>query len=66
CVGEQQTRTITVSVPADLRNGEYYWFSVIDPCTFMPYCGDEMPELDKSNNINIGRLYIGPCVFCGC
>lgn len=66
CVGEQLTNTITVPVPADLRNGEYYWFSVIDPCSFMSYCGDEMPELDKSNNINIGRLYIGPCVFCGC
>jgi hypothetical protein len=26
-------------------NGAYYWFSVIDPCTYMSYCGDEMPEL---------------------
>ncbi len=66
CVGEQLSNTIVVTVPADLINGEYHWFSVIDPCTFMPYCGAEMPELDKSNNINSGRLYIGPCVFCGC
>jgi|GEM_PF-1311916 len=65
-VGEQLTHTITVTVPADLTNGEYYWYSVIDPCSFMSYCGDEMPELDKSNNINIGRFTIGPCVFCGC
>ena len=66
CVGEQQTNTITVTVPSSLRNGEYYWFSVIDPCSFMGYCLDEIPEFDKSNNINIGRLTIGPCVFCRC
>ncbi|HOJ95391.1 MAG TPA: CARDB domain-containing protein [Methanospirillum sp.] len=66
CVGEQKTQTTTVTIPADLTNGAYYWFSVIDPCTYMPYCGDEMPELDKSNNINSGPFYIGPCVFCGC
>lgn len=66
CVGEQLTNTITVTVPPSLRNGEYYWFSVIDPCSFMGYCLDEIPEFDKSNNINIGRLTIGPCVFCRC
>jgi hypothetical protein len=66
CVGEQLTNTITVTVPGDLMNGEYYWFSVIDPCSFMSYCGEELPELDKSNNVNIGQLVIGPCVFCEC
>ena len=64
CVGEQLSNTINITIPADLRKGEYYWFSVIDPCTFIAYCGEEMPELDKSNNINIGQLNIGPCVFC--
>lgn len=66
CVGEQKTQKTIVTIPADLTNGAYYWFSVIDPCTYMSYCGDEMPELDKSNNINSGPFYIGPCVFCGC
>ncbi|NLV26696.1 MAG: hypothetical protein GXY48_05975 [Methanomicrobiales archaeon] len=66
CVGEQVVQSTTVTIPPELKIGKYFWYSVIDPCSFMPYCGEEMPELDKSNNINIGRLYIGPCVFCRC
>lgn len=66
CVGEQLVKTTPVTILSELKNGVYYWYSVIDPCSFMSYCGDEMPELDKSNNINVGRFVIGPCVFGYC
>ncbi len=65
CVGEQRTNTISVQIPPDI-SGIYYWYSVIDPCTFMPYCDNEIPELDKSNNIQIGQITSGPCILCGC
>ena len=65
CPGQQITNPISVTIPSDLTNGEYYYYSIIDPCTFISDCGDGIPEPDKSNNINIGRLYIGPCTFCG-
>lgn len=66
CVGEQIVQSTTVTIPDNLNNGQYYWYSVIDPCSFMTNCGQEIPELDKSNNINTGKLAIGPCVFCVC
>lgn len=66
CPGEQNTHVISVTIPDDLPDGNYYWYSVIDPCSFMSYCGEGIMELDKSNNVNIGRLTIGPCVFCSC
>jgi len=65
CPLEQKTNSTEVIIPADLRNGEYYLYSVIDPCSFLTECEEGMPELDKSNNINIGTIYIGPCVLCG-
>jgi len=65
CPLEQKTNTTQVTIPSDLTNGEYFLYSVIDPCSFMTDCDEGMPELDKSNNINVGTLYIGPCVFCG-
>jgi len=64
CSREQKTNTTEVVIPADLRNGEYYIYSIIDPCSFLGECDEGIPELDKSNNINMGRLIIGPCVFC--
>ena len=64
CPLEQKTNNITVTLPVDLNKGEYYFYSVIDPCSFMNDCGQGIPELDKSNNINIGRFIIGPCVLC--
>lgn len=64
CPGKQEKNTIEVTIPADLSNGEYYLYSVIDPCFFISGCGAGIPEPDKSNNINIGVLYIGPCPFC--
>ncbi|HWQ67858.1 MAG TPA: CARDB domain-containing protein [Methanospirillum sp.] len=66
CVGEQKQNTITVKIPEDLTNGEYYFYSIINPCAYIESCGEGDPELDLSNNINQGTLYIGPCVFCGC
>lgn len=66
CVGEQKTNTVRVTIPKDITNGEYYFYSVIDPCSFISECNGGLPELDKSNNINAGTLTIGPCVFCGC
>lgn len=66
CPGEQKTQTTTVTIPGSLKNGSYYWYSVIDPCGYLPDCYDVLPELDKTNNLNAGTLYIGPCVFCGC
>jgi hypothetical protein len=65
CPGEQKTNAITVTLPATLTNGEYFLYSIIDPCSFITGCGDGIPEPDKSNNINIGHLVIGPCPFCG-
>ncbi|WP_394698445.1 CARDB domain-containing protein [uncultured Methanospirillum sp.] len=65
CPLEQKTNTTQVTIPSDLTNGEYFIYSVIDPCSFMTDCDESMPELDKSNNINVGTLYIGPCIFCG-
>ncbi len=65
CPLEQKTNTTEVTIPSDLTNGEYFLYSVIDPCSFMTDCDEGMPELDKSNNINVGTLYIGPCIFCG-
>jgi len=65
CVGEQITHTTHVAIP-DLKNGEYYWFAVIDPCAFITSCSQEMPELDKSNNIMSAKGTVGPCVFCNC
>jgi len=65
CPLEQKTNTTQVTMPSDLTNGEYFLYSVIDPCSFIDECDEGMPELDKSNNINIGRLYLGPCVLCG-
>lgn len=64
CPMEQKTNSTIVTLPADLTNGEYYFYSVIDPCSFMDECGEGLPELEKSNNINSGRLYVGPCIFC--
>ncbi len=66
CPGEQKTQTTGVTIPGSLKNGSYYWYSVIDPCGYLPDCYDYLPELDKTNNLNAGTLYIGPCVFCGC
>jgi hypothetical protein len=63
CSLEQKTNNISVTIPSDLKNGEYYFYSIIDPCSFLSEC-DGTPELDKSNNINPGRLIIGPSVFC--
>jgi len=63
CGLDQKTNTTNVTIPADLKNGEYYFYSVIDPCSFLGECDEGIPELDKSNNINAGRLTIGPCVF---
>ena len=65
CVGEQITHITHITIP-ELSNGEYYWFSVIDPCSFISNCGYEMPELDKSNNIISEIGIAGPCVFCNC
>ncbi|MDD1728935.1 MAG: hypothetical protein LUQ50_07680 [Methanospirillum sp.] len=64
CPLEQKTNSTPVMIPTDLAPGEYYLYSVIDPCSFMPECGEEMPELEKSNNMNIGKIMIGPCAFC--
>ncbi len=64
CPLEQKTNSTLVEIPSYLTYGEYYFYSVIDPCAFMEDCGGGIPELDKSNNINIGTLIIGPCIFC--
>ncbi|HWQ62967.1 MAG TPA: CARDB domain-containing protein [Methanospirillum sp.] len=64
CPLEQKTNTTYVTIPSDLPNGEYYLYSIIDPCSFISDCDEGMPELDKSNNINVGILTLGPCVFC--
>lgn len=64
CPLEQKTNSTQITIPSDLTNGEYYFYSVIDPCAFMEDCEGGFPELDKSNNINIGTLLIGPCIFC--
>ncbi|WP_409199147.1 CARDB domain-containing protein [Methanospirillum lacunae] len=64
CPLEQKTNTTYVNIPSDLTNGEYYLYSIIDPCSFVSDCDEGMPELDKSNNINIGILRLGPCVLC--
>ena len=63
CGLEQKNYTVSVTIPADLNNGEYYLYSVIDPCSFLGEC-ENIPELEKSNNINPGLLVIGPSVFC--
>jgi len=64
CPGEQKTQATSVTLPSDLSNGEYYFYSVINPCWFISDCGDGFPELDTSNNINAGRFVIGPCLLC--
>lgn len=64
CPLEQKTNTTYVIIPSDLPNGEYYLYSIIDPCSFITECDEGMPELDKSNNINVGVLTLGPCIFC--
>lgn len=64
CPLEQKTNTTYVTIPSDLPNGEYYLYSIIDPCSFISECDEGMPELDKSNNINVGVMVFGPCIFC--
>jgi hypothetical protein len=64
CPGEQKTEVTPISIPPGLPYGEYYLYSVINPCWFVSECGEGSPELDTSNNINIGRFNIGPCVLC--
>ncbi len=64
CPGEQKTDQVTVTIPQSLSNGEYFFYSVIDPCSFIAGCGEGLPEHDKGNNINMGKLIIGPCPFC--
>ncbi|PKL60939.1 MAG: hypothetical protein CVV33_00100 [Methanomicrobiales archaeon HGW-Methanomicrobiales-4] len=54
CSGEQKTEATTVTIPSYLSVGEYYLYSVINPCWFLSECGEGSPELDTSNNINAG------------
>jgi len=64
CPGEQKSDQVSVTIPSSLSNGEYFIYSVIDPCFFIDGCGGGLPEHEKGNNINVGKLIIGPCPFC--
>ncbi len=66
CPGEQITNEVELQIFGNLKDGSYYLFSVINPCSYLPECSDFLPELDTTNNLNAGKIQRGDCPLCRC